>query len=78
MFATDTVDMVNCKHQTGTVGGQPVYEYGARRGTGLQSVQWIGGSWEGHTIPKSSPVGSTQPAQTQYGKTGFRCARAAL
>jgi hypothetical protein len=52
-------------------------------GTALPSVRWEGGSWEGHngadpsTPPYFSDSDFTEPLQTQYGKAGFRCARAA-
>jgi hypothetical protein len=49
---------------------------GVLRATGLPMTEWLGGSWEGHPI--GNPVGSTKGVHVQYGKTGFRCARAAL
>jgi hypothetical protein len=42
----------------------------------MPSVGWEGGSWEVHAIATGGN-GSTQPMHTQYGKAGFRCARAA-
>jgi hypothetical protein len=51
-------------------------------GTALPEVRWEGGSWEGHepANPASPPYFSdsaySEPVQTQYGKAGFRCARA--
>jgi len=60
--------------------------YGVPRngGTAFPTVRWEGGSWEGHTSadPASTPyfagndTGYSFPLQTQYGKAGFRCARA--
>jgi hypothetical protein len=67
VFFGDTVNGTTCKD-----GAQS----GVVRATGLQTVQWIGGSWEGHGI--GNPVGSTQEGMVQYGKTGFRCARPAV
>jgi hypothetical protein len=56
---------------------------GVVRKTGLPDSVWVGGSWEGHqqftTNPGSEPwfnkASYNLPAQTQYGKTGVRCAR---
>jgi hypothetical protein len=56
---------------------------GVVRKTGLPSTVWVGGSWEGHqkfTVdPAAEPwfnkASYNLPAQTQYGKTGVRCAR---
>jgi hypothetical protein len=38
------------------------------------NTSWTGGSWEGHPIARENYV---EPMFTQYGKAGFRCARAA-
>lgn len=56
---------------------------GVERATGLPNVGWVGGSWEGHrrfsvsaaAEPWFSRTSYTLNAQTQYGKTGVRCAR---
>jgi hypothetical protein len=56
---------------------------GVVRATGLPNVVWVGGSWEGHRAFSFNPAAEpwftrssyNLPAQTQYGKTGLRCAR---
>ena len=56
---------------------------GVVRKTGLPSTVWVGGSWEGHQQFSVNPANEpffnkasyNLPAQTQYGKTGVRCAR---
>ena len=56
---------------------------GVVRKTGLPNTVWVGGSWEGHQQFSVSPAAEpwfnkasyNLPAQTQYGKTGVRCAR---
>jgi hypothetical protein len=56
---------------------------GVVRKVSMPSTVWVGGSWEGHqkftTNPAAEPwfskLGYTLPVQTQYGKTGVRCAR---
>ena len=57
---------------------------GVERAINLPNVRWVGGSWEGHqqfTVTGAEPwftrASYTLNAQTQYGKTGVRCARAA-
>jgi hypothetical protein len=56
---------------TGTSGTQGQCYVRATQGF---SVSWTGGSWEGHPIQRENYV---EPMFTQYGKAGFRCARAA-
>jgi hypothetical protein len=69
----------SCPGSTKTKLSWPVLRNG---GAGLPSVRWEGGSWEGHETasPASAPYFSdsayTETLQTQYGKGGFRCARA--
>jgi hypothetical protein len=56
---------------------------GVVRKTGIPNTVWVGGSWEGHqkftTNAANEPffykASYNLPAQTQYGKTGVRCAR---
>ncbi|MEA2747980.1 MAG: hypothetical protein QOI41_2123 [Myxococcales bacterium] len=56
---------------------------GVIRKTGLPSSAWVGGSWEGHqqfsvsasAEPFFKRASYVEPVQTQYGKTGVRCAR---
>jgi hypothetical protein len=55
---------------------------GVERAVNLPNVGWVGGSWEGHrnfTVTGAQPWFTrnsyTLNAQTQYGKTGVRCAR---
>ena len=56
---------------------------GVIRKTGLPSTVWVGGSWEGHqkfttnlgAEPWFNKASYNLPTQTQYGKTGVRCAR---
>ena len=53
----------------------------AVRGAITDYVPWVGGSWEGHYAfsdaaqPYFAKVSYNFTAQTQYGKTGVRCAR---
>jgi hypothetical protein len=71
----DVLDAANC--MDGTTPG-------VTRATGLPNVRWVGGSWEGHqqfsVDPTKEPWFTRSSynlnAQTQYGKTGLRCARA--
>jgi hypothetical protein len=59
-----------------------VYPIPRNGGVGLPEIAWEGGSWEGHTAASPAAAtyftkgGYTEPLQTQYGKAGFRCARA--
>lgn len=56
---------------------------GVVRKSGLPNTVWVGGSWEGHQKFSSNTAlepwfyknSYNLPAQTQYGKTGVRCAR---
>ena len=60
------------------------YLCGFIRGTGaantsiMPGINWQGGSWEVHGIPTGGADNNyVEPMETQYGKTGFRCARPA-
>jgi hypothetical protein len=57
-------------------GDGNVQECGILRAT-LPYELWQGGSWEVHVIPGGPDNDYGEPLQTQYGKTSFRCARAA-
>ena len=48
---------------------------GVLRGSDLPYSAWVGGSWEVHDIGDPE---FNFPVNVQYGKAGFRCARAAL
>jgi hypothetical protein len=47
---------------------------GVIRAPPMPGISWEGGSWEGHGIQRG---GYNEPMQTQYGKAGMRCVRAA-
>ena len=49
---------------------------GILRAAVMPAVAWEGGSWEGHDVAPATD-NFNEPMHTQYGKAGFRCARAA-
>jgi hypothetical protein len=63
---------------TGTGGGlgscSTDGKTGVIRATNGFNTSWTGGSWEGHPILREN---YTEASITQYGKAGYRCARAA-
>jgi hypothetical protein len=61
-----------------TVNYAGKYLCGYQRGGPMPGINWQGGSWEVHGIPTGGADNNyVEPMQTQYGKTGFRCARPA-
>jgi hypothetical protein len=69
-------------YKCSTANGDLPYPVPHLGGIAMPRYYWVGGSWEGHpnadpnTPPFSSRGGYGEPFQTQYGKAGFRCARA--
>ena len=70
-----------CDYSLGGAGGSGCPAGSTYRGAITDDVPWVGGSWEGHyafsgvTEPYFAKVSYNFTAQTQYGKTGVRCAR---
>lgn len=72
---------VFCDFSLGGTGGNGCPNGSTYRGAITDYVPWVGGSWEGHYAfsataePYFAKVSYNFTAQTQYGKTGVRCAR---
>ncbi len=73
-----------CDFSLGGPGGNGCPAGSTFRASGLTYSAWVGGSWEGHYRFATTPepyfekVSYNYSLQTQYGKTGVRCARATL
>ncbi len=64
MSATSCPAQYNCQRNSNVCG--------TIRGGNMPQIIWTGGSWEVHGIGQND---FGEPMQTQYGKTGLRCAR---